>query len=181
MKKLLVSAAFLALAACNQGGADTNQVLAEANQSGQEVSAAVENAVLNAAETPLEREQALALMKERHEGYERIGKAMRAAKQGIDRNDPAAVKTAADQLATLAPRAVGWFPAGTGPDVGKTEAKAEIWQQRAEFDQGMQRFQAAATAFQQAAVSGDMARIKEAHANLGGTCKSCHDRFRLED
>ena len=181
MKKLLAAAALLALAACDQGDGDTNQVLAEANQSGREASAAVQNAVLNAADTPLEREQALALMKERHDGYERIGKAMRAAKQGIDRNDPAAVRTSADQLAQLAPQAIGWFPAGTGPDVGKTEAKAEIWQQRAEFDQGMQRFQAAATAFQQAAASGDMGRIKAAHADLGGTCKSCHDRFRLED
>lgn len=179
MRKLLLPAAFLALAAC--GGTEANQVLAEANASGEEASVAVRNTVLDAADTPLERQQALALMQERHEGYEQIGKAMRAAKQGIDRNDPAAVQTAANQLATLAPRAIGWFPAGTGPDVGKTEARAEIWQQRAEFDQGMQRFQAAATSFQQAAASGDMARIKEAHANLGGTCKSCHDRFRLED
>lgn len=181
MNKLLLAPAFLLLAACNQDGGDTNQVLAEANAIGQEASAAVQNAVLNAADTPLEREQALALMKQRHDGYEKIGKAMRAAKQAIDRNDAAAAKGAADQLATLAPQAIGWFPAGTGPDVGKTEARAEIWQQRAEFDQGMQRFQTAATAFQQAAATGDMARIKAAHADLGGTCKSCHDRFRLED
>ena len=181
MKKLLATAALLALAACNQGGGDTNQVLAEANASGQEASAAVQNAVLNAADTPLEREQALALMQQRHDGYEKIGKAMRAAKQAIDRNDAAAVRTSADQLAQLAPQAIGWFPAGTGPDVGKTEAKAEIWQQRAEFDKGMQRFQTAAAAFQQAALTGDMGRIKAAHADLGGTCKSCHDRFRLED
>ena len=181
MKKLLVAAALFTLAACNGADGNANQVLAEANASGEEASAVVQNAVLNAADTPLERQQALALMKERHEGYEQIGKAMRGAKQGIDRNDPAAVQTAANQLATLAPRAIGWFPAGTGPDVGKTEARAEIWQQRAEFDQGMQRFQAAATTFQQAAASGDMARIKAAHADLGGTCKSCHDRFRLKD
>lgn len=181
MKKLLVPAALLSLAACNQGGGDTNQILAEANESGQEASAVVQNTVLNVADTPLERQQALALMKERHEGYERIGKAMRAAKQGLDRNDPAAVRAAADQLAQLAPQAIGWFPAGTGPDIGKTEARAEIWQQRAEFDQGMQRFQATAAAFQQAATTGDIGRMKAAHADLGGTCKSCHDRFRLED
>ncbi len=180
MKTLLAAAALLTLSACTRGEADTNTVLAEANATGAEASAAVENAVANAAGTPLERQQALAMIKERHEGYEQIGKAMRAAKQGIDRNDAAAVRTAADRLAQIAPRAIGWFPVGTGPDVGKTEAKAEIWQQKAEFDRGMTQFQGAVRNFQQAAVSGDMARIKAAHADLGKTCKSCHERFRTE-
>lgn len=181
MTKLLIAALLLCLAACNRGEADTNRVLAEANATGAEASDAVANAVARTADTPLERQQALALMRERHEGYEQIGKAMRAAKQGIDRKDPAAVKTAADRIATLAPQAIGWFPAGTGPDVGKTGAKAEIWQQRAEFDRGMQQFQSAARAFQQAAATGDLARMKAAHADLGKTCGSCHDRFRTKD
>ena len=182
MKKLLIATALLSLAACNRADGDqTNAALADANASGQEATAAVTNAVANTADTPLERDQALALMRKRHEGYEQIGKAMRAAKQGIDRNDPAAVKTAADRIATLAPQAIGWFPAGTGPDVGKTGAKAEIWQQRAEFDRGMQAFQGAARAFQQAAGSGDIAQMKTAQANLGKTCGSCHDRFRTKD
>jgi cytochrome c556 len=170
-----------ALSACGGGGDDGNRVLAEANKSGAEASAAVENQLLGTADTPLEREAALALMEKRHEGYEKIGRAMRAAKQAIDQGNAAAVKGPADQLATLAPQAIGWFPAGTGPDVGKTEARAEIWQQRAEFDQGMQRFNQAARLFQQAAAGGDLAAIRKAHADLGGTCKSCHDRFRLED
>lgn len=178
---LLIAVAALSLAACDRGGDDANQTLAEANASGAEASATVENAVLNAADTPLEKEQALALMKERHEGYEKIGKAMRAAKQAIDKGDAAAVKAPADEIASLAPQAIGWFPAGTGPDVGKTEAKAEIWQQRAQFDEGMTRFNEAAKAFQQAAAGGDLNAVKAAHANLGGTCKSCHERFRAED
>ena len=182
MNKLLIATALLTLAACNGGGGDqANATLNQANATGAEASATVQNAVLNSADTPLEREQALALMEQRHEGYEQIGKAMSAAKQGIDRNDPAAVKTAADQIATIAPQAIGWFPAGTGPDVGKTGAKAEIWQQRAEFDRGMQNFQGAARAFQQAAASGDIARMKTAQADLGKTCGSCHDRFRTKD
>lgn len=181
MKTLPMIAAFLALTACRSGAEDSNRILAEANSSGAEASETVENAVAGAAATPLGRQQALALMKERDEGYEQIGKAMRAAKQGIDRGDAAAVKTAADRIATIAPRAIGWFPAGTGPDVGDTEAKAEIWQQRAEFDRGMQNFQRAVTLFQRAAVSGDLTQMKTAHANLGKTCGSCHDRFRLKD
>jgi cytochrome c556 len=182
MNKLLIATALLTLAACNrEGGDQANATLNEANVSGTEASATVQNAVLNSADTPLERSQAVALMKQRYEGYEQIGKAMRAAKQGIDRNDPAAVKTAADRIATIAPQAIGWFPAGTGPDVGKTGAKPEIWQQRAEFDRGMERFQGAARNFQQAAASGDIARMKAAHGDLGKTCGSCHDRFRTKD
>ena len=182
---LLIAAAALSLTAsltaCNASGENANVVLNEANASGAEASATVTNAALAAADTPLEKKAALRLMKERHEGYEKIGKAMRAAKQGIDKQDVNAVKGAADQIATLAPQAIGWFPAGTGPDVGKTEAKAEIWQQKAEFDKGMTRFNEAAKRFQAAAAGGDFGAIKEAHANLGKTCKSCHDRFRLKD
>lgn len=183
MRQVLLIAAttILTLSACSQGTETAAANLAEANASGAEASEAVENLVQNAAGTPLEREQALALIKSRHENYEKIGKAMRAAKQAIDRGDAAAVQAPADQIATLAAQAKDWFPAGTGPDVGETEARAEIWQQRAEFDQGMTRFNAAARAFQAAAAGGDLQAIKAAHANLGGTCKSCHDRFRTED
>lgn len=177
----LLTAAAFSLAACNGGGEDANAVLNEANASGTEATATVANAALAQAETPLEREAALARMKERHDGYEKIGKAMRAAKQGIDKQDLNAVRASADQIATLAPQAIGWFPVGTGPDVGKTHAKAEIWQQRTEFDQGMVKFNEAAKLFQASAAGGDFGAIKEAHANLGKTCGSCHDRFRHKD
>lgn len=180
MKKLFLVAATLALAACNQG-ADANQTLAEANSSGNEASAAVENAVMESAATPLQKEQALALMKERHENYERIGKAMRQAKKGLDTNDLASVRQAAATINELAPKAESWFPAGTGPDVGKTEAKAEIWQQPKEFAAGMAELRRAAAQFNQVAVGDDVNAIKAAHADLGKTCKSCHDRFREED
>jgi cytochrome c556 len=177
----LLTAAVFSLSACNRGSEDANAVLNEANASGAEASATVTNTALAAADTPLEREAALAMMKERHEGYEKIGKAMRAAKQGIDKQDLNSVRASADQIATLAPQAIGWFPAGTGPDIGKTHAKAEIWQQKAEFDKGMTRFNEAAKVFQATTVGGDFGAINEAHANLGKTCAACHDRFRLKD
>ncbi|UUR09044.1 c-type cytochrome [Sphingomonas glaciei] len=178
---LLVSAAFLTLSACGSGSDDANAVLNDANASGAEATATVTNTAMAAADTPLEREAALAKMKERHDGYEKIGKAMRAAKQGIDKQDLNAVRASADQIASLAPQAIGWFPLGTGPDVGKTGAKAEIWQQKAEFDKGMTRFNEAAKVFQATTAGGDFGAIKEAHANLGKTCAACHDRFRTKD
>lgn len=181
MKKLLAAAACVVLVSACNSDAGMNQVLAEANISGNKASAAVENAVGQSEATPLQKEQALALMEERHENYEKIGKAMRKAKQGLDSNDPESVRAAAATINELAPKAESWFPAGTGPEVGKTDAKAEIWQQPQQFAEGMKKFREAAAAFHQAALASDLAATKEAHANLGKTCKSCHDRFRLED
>lgn len=182
MKKLLIAAAAAALlSACNSGGEDTNQTLNEANASGNDASAAVENAIQQSSATPLQKEQALALMKERHENYEQIGKAMRAAKKGLDGNDPAAVRTAAATINTLAPKAEGWFPAGTGPDIGKTDARAEIWQQPKQFAAGMKELRENAAAFHQAAQASDIEAMRAAHGKLGGTCKSCHDRFKTKD
>jgi cytochrome c556 len=182
MRLFFTAIAALSLTACNSGeSTDGNQALAEANATGNATTAVVENAIQNSAATPLQKEQALALMKERHENYERIGKAMRAAKKGIDTGNLPAVREAAATINQLAPQAATWFPAGTGPDVGKTHARAEIWQQPEQFAQGMKRFRTGAAAFQQAAAAGEMTQIKAAHADLGQACKSCHDRFRHED
>lgn len=180
MRLLAAAATIGLLAACNNAG-DTNQTLNEANSSGNEASQAVENAVEQSNAAPLQKEQALALMKERHENYEQIGKAMRAAKKGLDSNDVGTVRSAAATINELAPKAATWFPAGTGPDVGKTEAKAEIWQQRADFDAGMKNFASAAAAFHQAAQGNDVEAMKAGHGRLGGTCKACHDKFREEE
>lgn len=183
MTRLAAAAALALLLAACQGQADTNAVLAEANSTGNEASAAVENAVAQSSATPLQKEQALALMKERHDNYEKIGDAMKVVGRELKAAEPdlAAVRASADTIAKLAPQAEGWFPAGTGPDVGKTDAKAEIWQQPTEFAEGHRNFRAAATAFRQAAQGSDVAAIKAAAGDLGKTCKSCHDRFRSEN
>lgn len=184
MNRLLLAAAAAALlTACGQDeqGNNVTATLNEAQASGNAASAAFENQVASADAPRLEKEQALALMKERHENYERIGKAMRAAKAGLDSNNPAAVREAAGTINALAPQAATWFPEGTGPDVGKTEAKAEIWQNREEFMQGMANFREAALAFNLAAQGNDIEAMRAAHGKLGGTCKACHDKFREKE
>ena len=173
------TAGFALLAACNQSQ-DGNAALAEANASGNEASAAVENAVGNSNATPLQKEQALALMKERHENYERIGDAMKVLGREIkgDSPDLAQVRGSADTIAQLAPQVKTWFPAGTGPDVGKTEAKAEIWQKPEDFAAKARDFEQAAARFQTAARGTDVAAIRAAHGDLGKSCKGCHDLYR---
>ena len=81
-----------------------------------------------------------------------------------------------------ASRAVSkWFPAGTGPDVGKTRAKPEIWQNPEDFAAKMRNFQAAARAFDAAARKNDVPAMNARFADLDGTCKACHDKYRAEE
>ena len=180
---LTVLATASLLAACDRGAADANASLAEANASGEAASNAVENAVAQTAGTPLEKQQALALMKERHENYERIGDAMKVISRELkgDTPDLAAVRQNAATINELAPRVPTWFPAGTGPDVGRTDALAEIWQKPEDFAAKVRDFQAAALAFNTAAQGTDVAPMRAAQGNLGKSCKACHDLYRAKD
>jgi cytochrome c556 len=185
LRTVIAGVALTMLAACGGSGASGggNDALAEANASGDAASAAVENAVEQSAATPLQKEQALALMEERHKGYEKIGGAMRSISKQLKGGEPnlAQVRTGAATIAELAPKVPGWFPAGTGPDVGKTEARAEIWLKPEDFAAKAQDFQQAALTFNTAAGGSDLAAIRSAHANLGKSCKGCHDLYREEE
>lgn len=182
MRKMIAGVAVILLAACGSEG-DGNGTLAEANSSGNEAAAAVENKVLQSAATPMQKEQALALMKQRHENYEKIGDAMKAISRELKGESPNldSVRAGAATIAQLAPQVPGWFPAGTGPDVGKTEARAEIWAKPEDFAAKSKDFQEAATAFETAARGSDLAAIRAAHGNLGKSCKGCHDLYREEE
>ncbi|HYW16927.1 MAG TPA: cytochrome c [Allosphingosinicella sp.] len=179
---MIAGVAVMLLAACSSPE-DGNGTLAEANSSGNEAAAAIENKVLQSDATPLQKEQALALMKERHEGYEKIGDAMKAVSRELKGESPnlGNVRAGAATIAQLAPKVSGWFPAGTGPDVGKTEARAAIWEKPEDFAAKSRDFQEAAIAFETAAKGSDLAAIRSAHGNLGKSCKGCHDLYREEE
>ena len=179
---MIAALAVTLLAACNSP-ADSDQSLAEANASGNEASAGLENAVQQNNAAPLQKEQALALMKERHENYEKIGDAMKVIGRELKAESPdlAQVRSNAATIADLAPKVPSWFPAGTGPDVGKTEARAEIWQKPEDFAAKAKDFREAAIAFNGAAQGSDLAAIRSAQANLGKSCKGCHDLYREKD
>lgn len=182
MRKTIAGIAVILLAACGSSG-DGNGTLAEANSSGAEAAAAVENAAGQSGAAPLEKEQALALMKQRHENYEQIGDAMKAISRELkgDSPDLGKVRAGAATIAQLAPQVPSWFPAGTGPDAGKTEARAEIWQKPEDFAAKAGGFREAATAFETAARGSDLAAIRSAQGNLGKSCKACHDLYREKE
>ena len=139
-------------------------------------------AATTAIAAPLTKQAALRIMHERHEGMEAVGKANKTLRREITAGSPnmAAIRGASATMATLASRSARWFPNGTGPDVGKTGAKPEIWQKPADFAAKTRDFQAASRALHQAAVRGDMAAVKASYGKLGGTCKACHDAYRSE-
>lgn len=132
--------------------------------------------------TPLSKPAALRIMHERHEGMETVGKANKLLRREITSDAPnlAAIRSSSATMASLAAKSGKWFPKGTGPEMGKTGAKPEIWQKPADFAAKVRDFQAASNALRQAAASGNMAAVKASYGKLGGTCKACHDPYRSE-
>ena len=127
--------------------------------------------------------KALRVMHERHEGMEVIGKANKALRGELEASAPdrATIRASAARIATLSRKIPRWFPKGTGPDVGKTEAKAGIWQKPEDFKAKAAGFARAARAFQAAARGGDLNAIRTAQGDLGKSCKACHDLYREDD
>ena len=131
----------------------------------------------------LGKAQALRIMHERHEGMETIGKATKVINREFKARSPnlGAVRASSAQIARLSARVPGWFPPGTGPDVGKTHAKAEIWQKPDDFRAKALDFRRAALAFNAAARGRDVNAMKAAFGNLGKACKACHDPYRAPE
>jgi cytochrome c556 len=119
-------------------------------------------------------------MKTRHDNYEDLGKNFKVLMDNskLDAPDMAAVSAAAAKVKEYADQMGTWFPAGTGPETGiETEAKANIWTDRATFDAAVTRLQGEATKL--AAVT-DAAGLKAQFPMTGAACKNCHDTFREE-
>jgi cytochrome c556 len=144
--------------------------------------AAISFAAAGLAATTLPRDKALAVMHDRHEGMETIGKTNKVLHRELDSATPnlGVVRQSAAQLQQLSRKASGWFAAGTGPELGKTGAKPEIWQDPKDFSAKLAAFQKAAQMFNDAARRGDLAAIKARYGDLGGTCKACHDKYRMD-
>ena len=169
-KSAVAVMAFALLAGC-KAQQDANQANSAA------ASAETRNA---AAAAPLSNDQALALMKERHEHMEAFGDATKKASNALKSSSPdvKAIRDSATRIEALAPRLLSWFPQGTGPEAGKTRAKAEIWQKPEDFALKAQDFGRAAKEFDVAAKRGDLGQINTTFDALGKTCKACHDLYR---
>ena len=107
-------------------------------------------------------------MHDRHEGMEKIGKATKAIGAQLKARESRTSASSARmrrRINDLAAKSENWFPAGTGPDVGKTRAKAEIWQKYDDFAAKDRDFRVAAQALKGSADSADVNAIKPAFAD----------------
>jgi cytochrome c556 len=118
----------------------------------------------------------------RIDGLRALGAAFKAVNDGLrsPQRQSVRIQMSARQIRDASSAMYNWFPAGSGPQRGvKTAAKPEIWTQAALFRQKQDAFAAQAVAFQRAADGTDVDVIRTAARDLGATCKSCHDQFRL--
>lgn len=163
-------AGLVAVAACNGGG--------------EEAPAAVNEAEANAVNASGGAVDIAQLMHDRHERYEEIGDAMKGIGNELKAESPSleTIRRHSALIANYAPRVIGWFPPGSGPETGRrTRAKAEIWQDFDTFRQRAQAFEREAARFNQVAQGSDVEAIRVAQRDLGNACKNCHDRFRAPE
>lgn len=180
---LAATAAFALLAGCGDAAEDeapTNAADRPANATANSATPAAAAAFPTAA---VSGEQAKKVMHERHENYEEFGDSMKVLSRELKSPTPdlAAVRQNAATYTRLGPQLLSWFPPGSGPEAGKTHARAEIWQKPDDFAAKARAFNQAATAFEAAAQGSDVAAIRAAHADLGKSCKACHDLYRAKD
>jgi|tagenome__1003787_1003787.scaffolds.fasta_scaffold19704582_2 cytochrome c556 len=184
---LAASAAAAFLGGC--GGPETSQanntqanIGNSASQPATANASAATNSMVMLAAAP-SKDQALKIMHDRHEAMEGLGKAMKALHRGLDASPPDvnSVRAQTAIMASTAAKIPSLFPAGTGPDVGKTRAKPEIWKQQALFLKKSKDFLAASQALDAAARAGDMNKVMALHEDVDKACKACHDPFRAPE
>lgn len=124
----------------------------------------------------------VAFLKTRSDNYKDLGKNFKVLLDNskLGTPDMAAVSAAAAKVNEYAGLMGTWFPPGTGPEAGKTEAKATIWTERADFDAKLTDLQTEAAKLV-TATGTDAAAFKAQFGPTGGKCKACHDVYREED
>ena len=63
---------------------------------------------------------------------------------------------------------------------GETQAKPELWGNKADFDKKMERMVQETAKLPQVARAADMAAFKKQVADTGAACKACHDDYRAK-
>jgi cytochrome c556 len=132
---------------------------------------------------PVDKDAAAQPMHERHEAMEHLGKASKTIKRTLDATpiDLTAIQQASAPIFdTTASKIASWFPAGTGPDVGKTGAKPDIWKNPEDFAQKATDYEAASQKFADSLKTFKPDDMKAKFADLQKTCKACHDKYRAE-
>jgi cytochrome c556 len=94
--------------------------------------------------------------------------------------DGAAFTRHAERVASIAPQLLEGFPEGSGSGA-ETEAKPEIWTDADGFKVKMDDFVRESQRLAEVARTGDEAKTREQFKTMAGTCKACHDTYRVDD
>ena len=108
------------------------------------------------------------------------GVAMASIKGAIDAGQPlASQRFSTRSLARWAHAVPGMFPAGSGPEAGvPSNARAEIWSDRAGFEARAADYAAAADRLAELAAGDDAAPFAEQWTAVRATCQACHDGYK---
>ncbi len=127
------------------------------------------------------------MVETRQAGYQfmawNMGKIKAQVIDGKEPYDQAKVAAAANAIAAIANSGMGslFSPDTTTEQLGKTtRLKPEFFQNLDEAGRIGRDFTAAANQLASVAAEGDQAAIKKAFGDVGGSCKSCHDKFRAD-
>lgn len=102
-----------------------------------------------------------------------------AMAQGKAPFDAKAAQINAAVLSTLAKLPWDAFPANSA-NVGRTEAKPEVWSQPDKFKTASQELIDNVAKLDAAARTGNLDQIKAAAGATGKSCKSCHETFKKD-
>lgn len=125
-----------------------------------------------------------AVIAARHAGFKKMGGAMKALSTQLKSDAPvtAVMVGAARTIATSAREQTKLFPAGSGPASGiKTDALANIWTDRANFDAQMNRLISESNKLVAVTASGDASAIGAQLKATGAVCGACHRQFRADN
>ncbi len=102
---------------------------------------------------------------------------LNAMAQGKSPFDKAEASIRAARLAALTEMLTEAFPEGSAIH-GKSEAKAAIWEHRAEFDAVLKKFITKSAALSEGAKTADLEKFKPLVSDTRAVCKECHDKYK---
>jgi cytochrome c556 len=123
-------------------------------------------------------------VKARQTNFKAMGRSMKMISDELKKDAPsfAIIRRESLALERASARVGGFFPRGTGAEAGiKTGARAAIWARPADFRTATANLTKATRNLRLVTAGTDVPKIRAALGATGGTCKACHDDFRVPD
>lgn len=124
------------------------------------------------------------LVKERQQGFQNMGKSMKAMGKNLKKKeqaDFAVIAQAARTLAQESQKIPGWFPKGSGPETKlEMEALASIWEPQSDFKAIADKLAKDSAQLVNLISSKDHKAIITQLRKVKGSCGSCHDSYKAD-